>query len=39
MFLMGGGVNGGQISGNLSTADLTSRSWLPMKFNIVEVYR
>ena len=39
VFLMGGGVSGGQIYGNLVTTDLTSAGWLPMRFNIVEVYR
>lgn len=39
VFLMGGGVQGGQIFGNLTNSDLTAEGWLPMKFNIVEVYR
>lgn len=39
VFLMGGAVNGGQIYGDLTTTDLTNDAWLPMKFNIVEVYR
>ncbi len=38
VFLLGGGVRGGLIGG-IQTADLTADSWLPMHYNIVDIYR
>ena len=39
VFVMGGGVRGGQIIGEVLPTDLTDNGWLPMRFNIVDVYR
>ncbi len=39
VFLLGGAVNGGDILGDISVSDLSNNGWLPMKYNIVEVYR
>lgn len=36
--LMGGPVNGG-INGTMTTSDLTTGGWLPMRYNLVEIYR
>lgn len=38
VFLAGGQVRGG-IVGEIMAADLTGNSWLPMRYNIVEIYR
>lgn len=38
VFLTGGRVRGG-IVGEILPADLTNNSWLPMRYNIVEIYR
>jgi uncharacterized protein (DUF1501 family) len=38
VMLLGGGVKGG-IHGQITTADLTENGWLPMRYNVVEVYR
>jgi uncharacterized protein (DUF1501 family) len=37
-FLLGGLVNSG-VYGDITTSDLTNYEWLPMQYNIVEVYR
>ncbi len=38
LFLMGGPVAGGLL-GSITTSDLTNNGWLPMQYNIIEIYR
>lgn len=39
VFLLGGAVNGGNIFGSVSTNDLSAGGWLPVQYNIIEIYR
>ncbi len=39
VFLLGGGVRGGQLVGEVTSSELTDNGWLPMRYNIVDIYR
>lgn len=38
-FLTGGAVNTSQVFGEVTVSDLTGGGWIPMRYNVVEVYR
>ena len=39
VFVLGGGVRGRQLVGEVLPTDLTDNGWLPTRYNIVDVYR